>query len=174
MPYRWLAGCSLWALGCTDGSDSEAWVDLFSWLEVSSEDDPFDGRPEDVECPPSSRVVETEGDSAFLEVDTGLCNYVTLQQGSLIDLQAGDTVIFDWGHRELTTDDEQEAIGHMALWLDQTVIEDVEIAIPASAAEFSVEVQLEEDFPAGTPVWLHLHNHGSNQWFFYAAEVRSP
>ena len=171
MPCRPAFWCALGGIGCTPIRDPGPLVDLFNWMEASSDEDPFEDRPDNVECPPSSRVIETEDGRSFLEIDTGLCDYITLRQDSLMTLLPGDRLTFEWGHRELNAGEKDFATGHMAFWVDQTSIEDVEVEIPAVEARYTVEVDIQDEVEAGSPVWLHLHNHGANQWFFYAAQV---
>ena len=171
MPFRLAIWCAVWGMACTPVREPGPLVDLSSWMEAYSDEDPFEDRPDHVECPPSSRVIETEDGVSFLEIDTGLCNYITLRQDSLMSLMPGDKLIFEWGHRELNAGEKDFASSHMAFWVDQTVIEEVEVEIPAIESRYTVEVDIQKDIEAGSPVWLHLHNHGANQWFFYAAQV---
>jgi len=145
-------------------------IDLFEWKEASVLLDPFEDRPDNVECPTSSRVIEFEEETAFLEIDTLLCPYVTLYQETQVEILAGDTVVFPWGHRELEAP--VPATGHVAFQIDGVLIEDRLVDIPASEMDTVVEVEMQENVASGSPVWLHLHNHGANQWLFYAAELQ--
>ena len=170
MRFKFGLVCVLGVLGC-EPDETTPIVDVSSWVEVASEDDPFPARPENPECPPSSRVVEIQNGIPFLEIDTGLCDYITLRQATLVDLREGDTVRFEWGHRDLNAGDLETATGHMAFRLGDTVLEDVTVDIPQEAKQYVVTFEMKEALDAGSWAWLNLYNHGDNQWYFAAAEV---
>jgi len=133
------------------------------WSNVSEAQDPFDDRPDAVDCPSSSWAVEvdTAGEPAF-ELDTGQCDYATFHQVSLADVQAGGTVGLSWGHSALTAD--EPASAHISLRLDTQVLWDSTVAIPADADQTGYEQVLSTPVPAGADLWAHLHNHGDNTW----------
>ena len=152
----------LWllALACTDdptddtgvsGDGTVALIDVSLWTQALDTEDPFEERPEVVDCPTSSWAVEViEGLPPALEVDTGLCDYVTFWQPTQVDLVAGQTVYQILAHGDLTALEPAEA--HVAVWLDTTVLHDAVVAIPADGTQTSYEHVLEEDVPAGTLV----------------------
>ncbi len=164
----------LWSVlclaGCTSDPTPLELIDVFDWREATAEEDPFPDRPETVECPTSSRVIEFEEDTTFLEIDTSFCKYITLIQETKADIFEGETVVFQWGHRDLNAP--SPAQGHVALLINDSFIEDRVVDIPATEMDTVVEFEMPEDAPAGSPIWLHLHNHGDNQWLFYAPTVQ--
>jgi hypothetical protein len=140
-------------------------VDVSFWTQALDTEDPFADRPDAVDCPTASWAVEVvEGLPPSLEIDTGLCDYATFWQPTLVDLYAGETVQQILAHGALTAAEPADA--HVAIWLDGTVLHDAIVAIPAEGEQTQYEHVLEQDVPAGTLVWLHLHNHGDNTWAF--------
>ncbi len=170
MTSRLIIGLLFGLSGCTEERVPQDLFDLFDWREATADQDPFPDRPENVQCPTSSRVIEIEEEEVFLEIDTLLCNYVTLYQETKAEILAGDTVVFPWGHRELVSPDPGQ--GHVALVVDGIAIEDRSVDIPALEMDTVVEVEVQEDVEKGSPIWLHLHNHGANQWLFYTAQIQ--
>ena len=79
---------------------------------VVAEEDPFEDRISDATCPLRSYGEEY----GYFEVETGLCNYGTFRQSTLIDLYAGDPVHLLMWWRELY--ETIEIRGQMALPLD--------------------------------------------------------
>ena len=156
--------------GCTPVSEPMDLTDPFDWQQATASEDPFPDRPENVECPTSAMVIEFEEDTAFLEIDTTFCSYVTLTQETKAEIEEGDTVVFRWGHRDL--DAPNPAQGHVALLINDSLVVDQTVDIPASEMDTVVEFEMPEDVPMGSPIWLHLHNHGDNQWLFYTPQVQ--
>ena len=165
-PSLWLAiGLS----GCTPERLPADLINLFDWREAAASEDPFPDRPENVQCPTSSRVIEFEEDTSFLEIDTTFCSYITLTQDTQAEIVGGDTIHFRWGHRDL--DAPNPAQGHVALLINEELIEDRTVDIPAAEMDTVIQFEMPDDVPLGSPVWLHLHNHGDNQWLFYTPRV---
>ncbi len=140
-------------------------IDHHKWVAVESTEDPFPShRPEEIVCPDYAYKVEGEGDAELFEVETDLCNYVTLVQNSIRSGQAGDEIEIVLWHLNLIAAEAAEA--HVALQLGSELLWEQNIAIPGPEAMYTPVVSLAKDWPAGTPVYLHLHNHGANSWRF--------
>lgn len=153
-----------WALAAC-ASEPRPLVDLSLWRAVDADLDPFDDAPEGAVCPSTSFLVEFSPEPA-LEVDTGQCNYLTLTQPALDDLGAGEWLTMLAGHSALTADAPAQA--HVVLQLGDQVLLEEWVDIPSDPGELRVERQAQVWTPQGTPVWLHLHNHGENSWSFPA------
>ena len=166
-PCAWIC---IGLAACTSSAGPQDLIELDGWREAGAAEDPFADRPDEVECPTSSRVIELEEGVPYLEVDTTFCNYMTLVQETLVEVLSGDRVVFRWGHREL--DAPSPAQAHVALLIGNSLIEDRTVDIPALEMDTVVEFEMSEDVPKGRPLWLHLHNHGDNQWLFYTPEVQ--
>jgi len=138
---------------------------------LEADDDPVPNhRPDDVDCGPAGAYIEGAG----FEIDTGQCNYCTRWQPTQVEIRAGDTLAIEAFHETLASIEAGQA--HMALLLGTWPVWQEFIPIPASpsvvdAAPFSEKIVVDADIPAGTPVVLHLHNHGYNTWTLIHVEV---
>lgn len=174
------APLAVFAAACTggddDGSDDAGDDDVAgpvsrvslvsdeAWTLVDAAADPLAAhRPGDVECPESAYHPEMVG--LGFEIETGLCNYFMAVQPSRAEIAAGETVRVQLAHFDLAAEIEAEA--HVAVLIDGEVIWEATEAIPGAAAAFTGEWIADRDLPAGTPVHLHLHNHGYNTWQLY-------
>ncbi len=145
-------------------------IDNSAWVFVENpEDDPFPDRLEEdmIECPEWSRVIE--GDPAIFEVDTGACNYLSVQQPLLRDIQPCDTVQAVVAHFPLFAVERAEA--HVALALDDEIIWEDIVPIPSQDGLLIPKWEAGRVWPKGTKVTFHLHNHGVNEWRFIDMSV---
>ncbi|MEO0603541.1 MAG: hypothetical protein AAF211_19030 [Myxococcota bacterium] len=134
-------------------------VQMDAWRTATAANDLFpEHRTNPVDCPLATVTVE----DGALEVDTGLCDYVLLEQPLLADVRAGEAVEIVFWHNELAALEPAEA--HVAfgvageVWLDRT------LPIPSLAGAYADVVEVPVDTPAGAGLQLHLHNHGANTW----------
>jgi len=146
-------------------------VDHAQWMEVPASDDPLAlHRPASVQCGIDGAYNEDTG----LEIDTGACNYLARQQPSLVDIAAGDSIAIEAFHETLASVEAGEA--HFAILVGSEVVWEIFVPIPASpevvpATPFTEEIEVDFDAPAGTPVIVHLHNHGFNTWRLLTLDV---
>ena len=144
-----------------------ALVNARLWTVTDADSDPWASeRPPSFDCPDYAIEVEPGG----LEIDTGDCDYATIQQPSLSAVGAGDEVAFIFWHNALVA--ESEATAHVALRIGPHLIWEATLPIPGPGAVYTPTKRADFDAPAGTPVYLHLHNHGANTWLFSTVEVR--
>ncbi|MCH9688293.1 MAG: hypothetical protein K0V04_43080 [Deltaproteobacteria bacterium] len=149
-------------------------VDHTMWTIVEADDDPLaEHRPVDVDCGVTGAYVEGLG----LEIDTGACNYLSRQQPTLADIRAGDMIEVSAFHETLASIEPGQA--HWAITLGSSVLWQKFIVIPASpgvvdATPFDDAIAIDVDIPAGTPIGLHLHNHGYNTWTLLHVDVVPP
>jgi len=147
-------------------------VDNTQWQSVEAADDPIpDHRPADVQCGIAGAFVEH---GAF-EIDTSFCNYLARTQPALVEVRAGDRIAVSAHHDTLASVEAGQA--HFALLLGSVVVWQQFVPIPGSpgivdATPYQDEVLVDFDAPVGTPVGLHLHNHGYNTWTLLEVEVR--
>ncbi|MCA9688678.1 MAG: hypothetical protein KC636_03665 [Myxococcales bacterium] len=170
------------ALACATSSPAEtedeatgeakvlrALIDAAAWSATTPEDDPFAAhRPAEVDCGLAGWTVE----GGILEIDTNYCDYVTLQQSSLVAVEVGDVIDLELGHFDLTAPAPTQA--HYAVQLGEVVIWERELSIPRPGTVYRETITASQAFPAGAPVYVHLHNHGQNNYQLYRldAEVR--
>ena len=138
--------------------DAERLVFGEDFVEANA-DDPFaEHRPADVRCNPAAWRSET----GALELDSGLCNYFTLAAPTLVAVEPGDRIGIRAFHDDLAAG--EPAVAHLALFVDGHGIWDQEVSIPSPPTPYSLDVIADFAAPAGSPVALHLHNHGVNNY----------
>lgn len=164
-----LALCLLLLAGCP--RERGPLLDLSTVEFVDAADDPFSDRPGEVTCPPASYTVEVT-QPLSLEVDTGGCNYLTVTGPLLLDLGPKDLLTLYVGHDVLTAD--EPATAHVAIQIGDWVAMDRREPIPNLNNLLSEELTPSQTFKAGTPVYLHLHNHGENTWNLYEPASLDP
>jgi hypothetical protein len=134
-------------------------IDHEVWQVLEANDDPLaDHRPETVECGLAGWYLET----SKLEVDTNYCNYLALEQPSLVALEQGQMVEVIFYHFDLVAP--AAALGHVAILIDDQVLWEQEIAIPGDANVFHEQFASPISAELGSQVVFHLHNHGQNTW----------
>lgn len=144
--------------GCEPGERGPL-TDVTGWRELPPSEDPYDDRPPRARCEPFGWKVE----DGLLEVEADVCEYVTLEQGLLREVAAGETVVVDVWHLGLWAD--RPTRGHVSVQLGAQRWE-ARPAIPSPAERWQAVFEVERTLPAGTPIHLHVHNHGANSWRF--------
>ncbi len=168
------AGLAL-AAGCDDGADPcvpgppVTLATVEAWQVASAAADPFaDHRPAAPHCPDYALRLETHS----LEVDTAACDYVTLVQPLAAAVAPCDHIELDLAHLLLRADG--PATAHLAVAVGGQVLWSLDIPIPAPQAVYSLDLALPEGAAAGTPIAVHLHNHGENSWYVGDVRRRAP
>jgi hypothetical protein len=160
--------------GCVD-PDPVSLVDHSLWSEVGAADDPWDDRPDPVDCSPLGWYPEDFGGEASLQILTGLCNYLTLEQPSAVAIAEGDLLHLRLVHFDLYATQRYwrpyAPEAHVALTVDDQLVWEHRIPIPATADVYRPYVSAPFAAPEGAPVRFHLHNHGANTWNFIEASV---
>ena len=136
---------------------------LFSdaWLQVGAEDDPFAShRPDPVLCAGDGFLIE----DTVVEVDTDTCNYVTLTQPIDAKIGSGDQIDALLWHSLLYAYTEDDVSAHVAIYIGEHPLFDQLLPLPQSASVYDIQVTATFEAPAGTPAYLHVHNHGSNTY----------
>jgi hypothetical protein len=133
-------------------------IDNEAWTLADAADDPFaDERPEGAECAATGFGFE----APVFEVETELCNYGTFTQPLAADVLEGDTVRMIAAHLPLISEDGGEGV--LALQAGPASLE-YRVDIPADEHVLRPRTAASADIPAGTPVFLHVRNHGANSW----------
>ena len=133
-------------------------IDATLWTVSGEAEDPFDDRPESVECSSLGYAAE----STYFEVDTTFCEYATFVQPTLVDIAEGDLMTLVAWHLDLWAAEPAEA--HMVVQVGDQVLYEEWIPIPSDSNIFEKEGTAEDVLPSGTPVYFHVHNHGYNNW----------
>lgn len=152
-----------------EGGEFASLIDHLLWEDVDPADDPLpDHRPEMVVCGLAAWYYEPE--SAALEIDTNVCNYLEVGQPSLVAVEQGQTMQVILYHFDLVA--LEPATAHVAILLDGQVLWEREIAIPGEADVYVEEFESPISAELGSPVVLHLHNHGQNTWRLQELQVK--
>ena len=148
-------------------------MDPWSFDGTGAAEDPMaEHRPEVVACPDSSFLPEGMG----LEIDSGACNYLAVSSPSLRAVRPGDTLRTIVSHFSLDfpgSESGELREAHFAVQLGDLLLTERAVDIPSGQAEYVDRVVAEKPLPAGTPLHVHLHNHGANSWKVARVEIES-
>lgn len=129
------------------------------WNEVAREADPFVGDPEQAPaCVGPGFFVENE----WVEIDTGLCSWVTLEARARFDVARGQQLRLVVSHYDLSAIAPGEGV--LRLQFGACEAWQKSVAIPNPAAVYSEELESPCAVEAGGTLFFHLHNHGQNTW----------
>ena len=156
--------------GETDGGDigssATSLVSVDAWQQVDASSDPLSAhRPSSVDCPEEAVETERLQGEQTLSISTEGCNYFAGRQTTLAGVDAGDTLQIRVWHYELTHDESANA--HVALLVASEVVWEKSVPLPTdSGALLTDQWKAADDYPAGTRIDFHLHNHGANNCNF--------
>ncbi len=160
-----VGGCGQPVDETTEPTAAVALVDHAAWSVATS--DPLAAhRPADAGCESGSHYVEDDA----LEVQTGYCNYLILEQASLAAVRTGDQLELLMVHADLDAPEAAEL--HIALLWDDAIAWEHTSTIPGPAQAFDRDWLAPADRPLGSKLVLHLHNHGFNSYKFVSFDVR--
>lgn len=143
-----------------------------AWEQIAESDDPLaDHRPDDVECADRAVKVEPLGDELSYGVELENCNYLAASQPSLAEVPAGASVSARIWHFPLTEAAGEEGEAHVALLMDDEIVWEEYVSIPADGDLLTPQWEAESDYPEGTEIGYHVHNHGDNDWNFLELTV---
>ena len=164
------------AFGCSDGESPRAsepgfrertsLIDHERFELMTASNDPFDDRPSaPFECASRAYLTEDLGGEKVFSVYTESCAYATFMQPTRVPVRRGEFLNVRLWHFALIAPDPAEA--HVAVGIDGTggALEE-RIPIPSESALMRKTWQAPRDYPAGTPVYFHVHNHGTNEYLF--------
>jgi hypothetical protein len=144
-------------------------LDPLALTPVSAADDPLAAhRPDEVDCPAAAWGEEDGG----FEVQTGVCDYAAFDQPLVARLSRGDLVEISVWYDSL--DAAEPTTGHVAVLLDDRVLWEETVDIPAPSAALDAAVTLDFTPSPDARLGLHLHNHGYNSWRFVGVQATSP
>ncbi|MBX2796453.1 MAG: hypothetical protein KTR31_02255 [Myxococcales bacterium] len=138
------------------------------WVPATEVDPLAEHQPEQWACPLGSVLQE----GLTVEVNTGLCSYAFYSQPLLAELSPGDRVEVVMWHNDLVAKGPAE--GHIALLTGTDVLWERTIPIPADPCSYTDVVEVSDAVEAGTPLLLHVHNHGANSWNLFRVQRVEP
>jgi hypothetical protein len=147
----------------TDASlATEGVINNALWRTVDAATDPFVDRPPAVDCPWGTYGDEPLGGRLAYFIRTDSCNYHVATQPSRVDIAEGDRLLLE--ALLFPLDGPEGASAHFAVRLGDSTIWEEHVQIPAQAMTVSEEWLAPEAYPKGTPVYVHVHNHGANEY----------
>lgn len=164
----WIVGMGT-AAACSSACSEAPRVErpLSSWetlAAVEADRDPYSShRPDSVDCNPlTGWFVEGDGRDAELEIDTAHCNYAGLTQVTTNEVKAGEHITATLSFFELTSP--VPARAHFAIHAAGMELFSREFELPGPADVIDLDIVAREAISEGTPLTIHLHNHGQNTW----------
>lgn len=155
---RWLPAFAVGLVGCT----TPDWQDLAfadDWRLVAEGADPWPGRPSDAPACPERAVYEETGS---IEIDTDLCDWVTITAPSRHQVQLGEAVDFLFFHSALAADDPTQAT--MGLAFGEEIVWTLTVPVPSAGGFYTPDRTAPVAVREGDPLYLHVHNHGANTY----------
>jgi hypothetical protein len=154
-----VSGCDPQAPICEHDAEVRKLVLAQDWTPTADADDPLAAhRPAAMSCPASAWGEEL----GVLEVSTGECNYLSVEQPLREAIAVGDRLRVQIWWQSLIA--YEPAVGHLALLIDGEPIWDTQVTIPGAADARSIEFESPIAAEPGATVTFHLHNHGANNW----------
>jgi hypothetical protein len=169
---RSIAGLSAVALAAACSSESakpkpklepavQPLVTFERWTSVARSEDPFVDDPAAAPACVGSGF-RVEPDDEWVEIDTGLCNWVTLTQPARFAVAQGDEIRIGFSHFDLDAAAPSQA--ELRLRFEDCEAWSKTIPIPSAAAVFVEPFYSPCALEAGQSVLFHLHNHGQNTY----------
>lgn len=97
-----------------------------------------------------------------IEISTQFCDYISLTQATLFEINSGDIIKLNLWHSPLLSNVPSE--GLIALQIADQIIWSQPLVIPSPALSWTLELVSPRSFEAGIPMIFHVHNHGSNTY----------
>lgn len=136
-------------------------------LDIAA-DDPFaEHRPDWVQCELGWGV-----ETGIFEVNTDLCTYGAFVQSSLARIHEGDALELVLLYDALYA--EEAATAHIAVAFGSEIAYETELPIPSAAGQLRPSWTAPAYVEVGTPVHLHVHNHGTNNYRLVGLTVSTP
>jgi hypothetical protein len=114
-------------------------------------------RPEDAVCEVGFAL-----EYGTFEIDTGLCTYGLFEQPSMHDVPEGTEVRIIVVHDQLYAPEPSSA--HILMSIGGSIAFEARVDVPGPYGLLEEIWVADRDIPEGTPLRLHLHNHGVNSW----------
>lgn len=134
-----------------------------AWVLESSVTDPYPLREGGVRCDDSAVVVEEIDQGLWLDIVTDSCDHASLQQTTLDELGPGD-VLLVWIWHYAMEHEGGEFHAQVSIGAPGQVAWETQLPVPAVSGLIYDEVVVSDGWPAGSPIWFHLSNHGANTW----------
>ena len=165
-------------LGCGETDDTPALAprtsgplaNVFDWTVTAPGEDPFAELWSDqVRCPDSEHGPENLGGVWAYSIETGACNWLTIEHPSLSAVRTGDFVRAAGWHFTLSAP--EPAFARVGLATAEGVLVQTMEPIPQPGRLMELEFTVQAPIAEGTPIYFHISNHGANSWHLLEIEV---
>lgn len=131
------------------------------WTPVPLEADPFALVPR-TRCSTAAVTLEELGAEPTLTINTSVCTWSTMEQPSLLAVDAGEPLnVRIWYFSQTAV---EPAMAKLLLAAGEDVFWSGEVPLPTSSALLAETFAAPMAIPLGTPIRFHLGNHGANSW----------
>ncbi|MEE2960571.1 MAG: hypothetical protein VYA34_07485 [Myxococcota bacterium] len=156
--------------GCSGAHHPRPLTETNAWTLVTQDNDPF--TTDQQYPPPACHPVFVSFEDGTVEIDTGGCSWVTLQQPLLSSVDQGEKLKFLFYHNVLFSEEIAEA--KVAIYFGDSPLWALTIPIPHAPQYMVPVVTLPSSFEKNTPVYFHVDNHGANSWNLGILEIVKP
>ena len=167
---------SLLLLGCGGADDlkgpspSGPLVNLVDWTATESDRDPFlEFFSDQVRCTEDDHGPEVLAGVEAYSLETGSCNWLTIEQPSLSPVRAGDRIRASVWHFALSAP--EPASARVALATDEGILVQIMEPIPQAGRLIELDFVAQTAIAANTPIYFHISNHGANSWHLLDIQI---
>ena len=163
-------------IGCGDPmepsgpSPSGPLVNLVDWTATESDQDPFlEFWSDQVHCTESDHGPETLAGVGAYSLQTGTCNWLTIEQPSLGAVRAGDRIRAAIWHFALSAP--EPASARVGLATADGILAQMMESIPQPGRLIELDFRAQAAIAEGTPIYFHISNHGANSWHLLEVQI---
>ena len=145
-------------------------VRSFGWSTTALPQDPFNDHWSDhVRCGEDDHGAELLADIWAYSIQTGDCNWLTIEQPSLRAVHEGDIIRAEVWHFFLSAP--EPATARVGLATADGVLVEMMEPIPQPARLIELEFKVQTYIAQDTPMYFHISNHGTNSWHLLNIQV---
>ena len=145
-------------------------VRSFGWATTALPLDPFNDHWSDhVRCGEDEHGAELLADVWAYSIQTGDCNWLTIEQPSLRAVHEGDIIRAEVWHFFLSAP--EPATARVGLSTADGVLVEMMEPIPQPARLIELEFKAQTYIAQNTPLYFHISNHGTNSWHLLNIQV---
>jgi len=145
-------------------------VNLVDWSATESDRDPFlEFWSDQTRCTESDHGSETLAGVEAYSLDTGTCNWLTIEQSSLSTVRVGDRVHAKVWHFALSAP--EPSFARIGLATAEGILVQVLEPIPQPGGLIELDFLAQKSIAEGTPIYFHISNHGANSWHLLEIQI---
>lgn len=165
-------------IGCDDSNGSPSQkqssagplVNTFGWVTTELQQDPFKEYWSDhVRCSEDEHGAELLADIWAYSIQTGDCNWLTIEQPSLNAVHEGDIIRAEIWHFFLSAP--EPATARLGLATTDAILVEMIEPIPQPARFIELEFKVQTSIEENTPIYFHISNHGTNSWHLLNIQI---